>query len=45
MPNHKSKNLWRTVVPTEPEEIDDEENWLFKEIVNSRTVGKKKKVK
>ena len=43
-PYRKPKDPLRTIVPPEPEDIDDEENWLIKGIVDSRTVGRKKKV-
>jgi hypothetical protein len=43
-PYWKPKDPLRTIVPPEPEDIDDEENWLIKAIVDSRTVGRKKKV-
>jgi hypothetical protein len=43
-PYQKSKNPLHTIIQAEPEEIDNEESWLIKGIVESRTVGRKKKV-
>jgi len=37
-PYQKPKNLLRTIVPLELEEIDDEKNLVIKGIVDSKTV-------
>jgi len=43
-PYRKTKNPLCTIVPAEPEGMNDKENWLIKERIDSERVGRKKKV-